>query len=104
MHRPRQLPAARRGYASLNQSARWPELPEMATEQAKFQSICPFVVQCRKSAATNCAPAAVEKNIKTAAAALRNEIWKAAEQRRTPRRNDWDVLKITATFWTSIVL
>jgi hypothetical protein len=58
----------------------------MATEQAKFQSICPFVVQYQKSVATNRAPAAVEKNIKTAAAALRNEIWKAAEQRRTPRR------------------
>src|SRR5258707_12534080 len=81
MPRPRRLQAARLGYASLNPSARWPELPEMATERARFQSICPFVVQCQKSAATNRAPAAGEKNIKTAAAALRSEIWKAAGQR-----------------------
>src|SRR6267142_2489911 len=72
MPRPRQPQAARRGYWSLNQSARWPELPEMATEQARFQSIFPFVVQYQKSAATNRAPAAVEKHIKTAVAALRN--------------------------------
>jgi hypothetical protein len=46
----------------------------------------------------------VEKNIKTAVAALRSEIWKAAEQRRIPRRNDRDVLEIAATFWSSVVL
>ena len=39
---------------------------------AKYRSICRFAVHCRKSVATNLAPAAAGKNIRTAAAASRN--------------------------------
>src|SRR5262245_47176840 len=86
MHRPRQLRAPT--HACVSPLGQWPEwrrqmAMEMALAPEKFPSISPFVVQCQRSAATNRAPAAVGKNTKIAAAALRNEIWKAAE-RRTP--------------------
>ena len=66
-------------HACVSPLGQWPEWwREMAMEMAlalgKFQSISPFVVQCQKSAATSHVPAAVEKNIKIAAAALRDEI------------------------------
>jgi len=50
-------------------------LPEMAMEQGKYQSIFRFGAQYQRSAATSRAPAAAEKNTRTAAAALRSGSW-----------------------------
>jgi hypothetical protein len=73
MQLPRQRRALRRARASLNQSAQWPELPEMATamEQGKCQSIFRFGAQYQRSAGTNRVPAAAEKNTRTAAVVSR---------------------------------
>jgi hypothetical protein len=56
---------------SLSRLARWQELPEMATEQGKYRLIYQFVVQYRRLAATNLAPAAAERNTRIAAAESR---------------------------------
>ena len=60
-------------HACVSPLGQWPECQGTAMGQARFQSICRFDAQYRRSAATNHVRAVAGKNTRTAAGASRKD-------------------------------